>query len=77
MVLDILATRHPVALPPQAIRRRAAIEMDFTLEDADVIAALELLAGLGLVKSETDSLGSMKYWNATAAGVLAFERGVT
>lgn len=77
VILEILVVRHPAALPPQAIRRRAANELDFALEDADVAAGLAILEDLGYAKREPDALGSTHYWSATAAGVLAFERGAT
>lgn len=75
VVLEILADRHPAALPPPAIRRRAAPELDGPITDADLMSALEVLLGLGHVTREIDPMGSTVYWQATSAGVLAHERG--
>ena len=43
------------------------------LEDADIVAACELLIGLGEARKEVDPLGSTNYYGATPAGVLAHE----
>lgn len=75
IVLEVLANRHPLAFEPHSIRRRAEPELDFKITDDDVTVTLEFLRGLGLVKFETDGLGSSKHWQATSNGVLANERG--
>lgn len=76
VVLEILATRHPAALPARAIRRRAADEVDFLITDDHIKGALEFLKGMTppQVMSTRDDLGSSEYWNATSSGVLAYER---
>ena len=75
VVLETIALRHPTALSVNAIWRRVKAQLDFEITESDAEAALEFLRGLGLVKFETDGLGSAKYWQATSAGVLANERG--
>jgi hypothetical protein len=74
VALNVLASRHPTAWPVPGIRRRCETELAFTVTNEDVTAALELLQGLGFVAHETESLGSTKYWHATAEGVLHIER---
>lgn len=74
-VLAVTAVRHPAALTARQIRRRVAEEIDFQVAEQDVNAALEFLKSIGHVMCESDSLGSTKYWMATAGGVLAYERG--
>jgi hypothetical protein len=76
-VLGFLAGRQAVAHHPKTLRRRLndGHEADYT--DAEIEAALAFL-GLAeppLVRSIPDALGATKYYQATAAGVLAHERG--
>lgn len=73
-VLEMVALRHPTAQPGRAIRRVVAREVDFALDDEAVRAAAEFHVGLGNFSSEIDPLGSTKYYQATPAGVLAYER---
>lgn len=74
-VLEVVALRHPAALPTRAIRRHVAVEVGFTVSEEDVAGAAEFHVGLGNFKVEPDPLGSTKYYTATPAGVLASERG--
>lgn len=74
-VLEIVASRHPTALPVRAIRRHAANEVGFQIDDAATMAAAEFHVGLGNFTVAPDPLGSSKYYTATPQGVLAFERG--
>lgn len=75
--LEVLAARVGTALPLPGISRRISDDdmLDFTFEPGELRAALSLLAGLGHVGIERDSLGSTEYFTASASGVLAFERG--
>lgn len=72
--LEVLVSRHPTALSLAGIRRRLARELDFTCSDDELTGALVLLKDLGLVKAEPDPLGSLLYYRATGAGLLAVER---
>jgi hypothetical protein len=75
VVLECLVNRHPAALPVAGIVRRVKTEVDFGFDQDEVVSALELLEGKGLVKWQFDELGGGKWWSATAEGVLAVERG--
>lgn len=74
---EVLASRPGVALPLPGIRRR--IEqgslVDGKINDEELRAALAVLIGLGQVDVAHDKLGSTEHFKATAAGVMAFERG--
>lgn len=72
--LAALAIRAPAALALRQLFNAVKKEVDFLFEDADLTAALEYLAGLGLAKADVDDLGSTKYWSATTAGIQKFER---
>lgn len=76
-VREILVNASTVALAADMILRR--IErgklVDFTADTTDVMAALSFLTGLGHVKAEPATLGATLYYQATAEGVLAHERG--
>jgi hypothetical protein len=74
-VLECLAARHPAALNLDQIWKRAAKQLDFGFERLEVEPALAVLEDLKLVQVQQDSLGSTRYWSATAAGVLLIERG--
>lgn len=75
-VLEVLASRHPTALSEDAIARRIIAEqlVDFRFEQSTQRSALEFLRDKGMVKMQTDTLGSTAYWTATADGQLAYER---
>lgn len=72
-----LVAAQTVALNADMVMRRVqrARVIDFPFAVEDVTAALELLVGLNHAKSEPIELGATKYYQATAAGVLAHERG--
>lgn len=74
-VLEALSVRHPAALPAPSIRRRAAMQVDFPFSEGETESALVVLSDLGFVRSQYDSLGSVRYWSATAQGLLEIERG--
>ena len=73
--LAALAVRAPAALAPRQLVSAVKREVPFLFEEADLVAACEVLKGLGLAESVTDELGSTQYWRATANGVLHTERG--
>ncbi len=50
--------------------------IDFVAATADVEDALAVIVGLGQASSVHAPLGATLYYQATAAGVLAHERGV-
>ena len=68
-----LATRSTLALDAGSIQRGLARTFDFSL--AEVEAALVLLVGLNQVQVNPAALGSTKYYQITALGTLAEERG--
>ncbi len=76
-VREILVNASTVALAADMILRR--IErgklVDFTADTAAIEGALAFLVSHGQVKAEPAALGATLYYQATAAGVLAHERG--
>lgn len=74
---EVLASRPGIALPLPGIRRR--IEQgnltDAAFTNEELRAALAVLIGLGQVDVAFNQLGSTEHFQATAEGVLAFERG--
>ena len=76
-VREQLVAAKTVALDAEMIRRRVERSrlLDFGFTVADVEDALALLVGLGHASSMPVELGATKYYQATAAGVLAHERG--
>lgn len=76
--LHALAIRHPTALPAPAIRSRLVGDqiLDFPVDDKSLESALLFLENRKLLQFITDDMGTTRYWTATAAGVLADERGV-
>ena len=76
-VREQLAAASTVALTAAMIQRRVerARMIDFPFTEQDVTEALVLLIGLGQAKETPDPLGATKYYQVTAAGVLAQERG--
>lgn len=75
-VRDYLAARHQLAFEPATIRS-AVNRAGGDWSDTEVNGALVLLAGLTppQVKTVRDTLGATIYYQATADGVLARERG--
>jgi len=74
--LQALAIRAPAALAPRQLLNAVKKEVDFPFELADLEAALMLLGGFTppLALATADPLGSSRYWSATSAGVLQYER---
>lgn len=77
-VLAFLAERPRLAYSAQqvAMRLRQDRRLDGRIDDQDVSDAFEILAGKSLAKLVADPLGSTQYAQATADGVLAWERGM-
>ncbi len=76
LVLEILAVRQRAALPLHTVASHVRTARGLETPAADVEAALVLLAGYNppLVLAMFDPLGNTRYWQATTAGVLAYER---
>jgi hypothetical protein len=74
-VLGFLAARQALAHHPQTICRglNAGHRHDYAV--AEVLAALSFRLSAGHVQVVHPEGGSTKYYQATAAGVLAHERG--
>ena len=72
--LAFLAARPTLSFPAEAVTRGTRRDGAAHTEQ-DVREALELLVGLDLATASRDPLGSTYYYQATAAGVLAHERG--
>lgn len=72
--LAFLANRPAVSFSAEAVRRGINREGgDFTLQETR--EALELLTGLSFATAVPDKLGATLYYQASAAGVIQFERG--
>lgn len=69
VLYDRQRTAHPAA---SVLRHLRAAGYDADLEDAE--AALGFLANLGLVTCQPDPLGSTRYYQLNAEGILAHER---
>ena len=74
VILEILAHRHPAALAEHVIARQVRTELGRVMTAEAILSALAVLKGLNLVGMEPDPLGATSYWQATAAGVLQYER---
>ena len=74
--LEVLALRQEHKLDLAGIRRRIVNDklVDFLFDDPDLLRALTFLISAGFVTPSEDALGSAIYYQATAAGVLHFER---
>jgi hypothetical protein len=76
-VREQLVIAKTVALSADMLQRRVerARLLDFSFTTADVEDALAVIVGLEHAREEPHPLGATKYYRATAAGVLAHERG--
>jgi hypothetical protein len=72
-----LVAAQAVALDAAMLARRLARAraLDFTPPPEEVAAALSLLVGLGQATATPAPLGATLFYQATAAGILAHERG--
>ena len=78
-VREVLVAAGTVAFASDVIARRVARLqiLDFEFAPFDIEAALVFLAGMEPAQAmvHPHALGATKYYQATAAGVLAHERG--
>ena len=79
-VLDFLCSRQPIAYDPERMLARINKSrfLDFVPEPDECIAALTFLSNFTpepLIAIRRDGLGSTLFYQATSAGVLAWERG--
>jgi len=75
-VLETLASSYPVPRTEAALTRLAQRQVPAGVLETDVLAALHILKQLALAEFTFDTLGSTRWWTATAAGVLQIERSV-
>lgn len=76
-VREQLVAAQTVALTADMLMRRVqrARVIDFEFSVLDAHEAANFLVGLGYARESPTPLGATKYYQATAAGVLAHERG--
>lgn len=76
-VREQLVAAQLVSLSAEMLQRRVdrSRSLNFTATIQDVTAALALLESLGQAVASPAALGATKFYQATAAGVLAHERG--
>ena len=79
-VLDFLCARQAVAFEPETILERIIRSriLDFHPGPDEFTAALTFLENFSpapLINCKRDALGSSRFYQATSAGVLAWERG--
>ena len=76
-VREALVIAKTVALDAEMVSRRVERSrmLDFEFATADVEDALAVIVGLGQATAVPATLGATVYYQATAAGVLAHERG--
>lgn len=76
ILLKFLAERFRLAFSPDQIcgliTRRGMV--DFEIDVDDILQALVIVKGLGLVEEITEELGATKYYKITAKGVIENER---
>ncbi|HUB67456.1 MAG TPA: hypothetical protein VL981_08235 [Candidatus Methylacidiphilales bacterium] len=79
-ILDFLAARQSLSFPPETILERItrAGALDFAPEPDEFAAALTFLEDFTpepLIAHKMSALGASRFYRATSAGVLAWERG--
>jgi len=74
---EVLATRPGIALDLPGIRRRIDQDklVEFAYTNVELRGTMTLLLDLGQITLIHGTLGATEYFRATAAGMLAFERG--
>lgn len=74
---ELMVATSSVALTAEMIKRRLNLDrmLLFEFSDRDLLEALGLLKGLGQLSATPDGLGATLYYQITATGVLAHERG--
>lgn len=74
--LEYLAGRHPLTWTQkqiaQGLKMRGMVDFDFGQDDLG--SAIAVLIDKGLVRKTDDSLGSTAYFEATADGLIEWER---
>jgi hypothetical protein len=73
LVLAWLAQRCAVAYNSESVQRGVSREMPCTRPEVD--EALHFLFTMKLLNEIPNSMGSVRYFQANAAGILAYERG--
>ena len=73
LVLRFMAERAALSYNAASVQRGVGREMAHTQPEA--AEALELLLDLGWLKLVPNSLGAARYYQISAAGTLAYERG--
>jgi hypothetical protein len=75
-ILAYLSERHPIAFHQDAIRsfilRRQRVDFQFDADAAE--SAISLLLDMKLITPQTESLGTTKYYSASATGLIEAER---
>jgi hypothetical protein len=76
-VLGFLAPRQAVAIDLETLVHRVNRSglMDFVAVDQEIVSAVAFLLNLKFIEERRAMLGSSRFFQATSAGVLAFERG--
>lgn len=76
-VLEFLATRQSLSFEPAMIVDRVIKSglLDFEPEAGEVTAAIAFLEDLKFITHQKRTVGRTRFYQATSAGVLAFERG--
>ena len=77
-VMDVLGPRYPHALPAGTIMKHLERErlVDFAPGAEELTGALEFCREMTWVEEVRSPVGASSGWKATAAGVLAWERGI-
>jgi hypothetical protein len=75
-VLEYLAGRHPLTWSQKQISQGLKMRgmVDFAFGADDLASAIAVLTDKGLVRKTADGLGSTCYFEATADGLLEWER---
>ncbi|MEI6605142.1 MAG: hypothetical protein WCP35_07520 [Verrucomicrobiota bacterium] len=73
LCLRWLAERAALAFNSSSIHRGVARDLACTLPEAE--ASLALLLEIGWLKEIPNKLGAIRYYQVSAAGTLAYERG--
>lgn len=73
LVLAWMAQRCAVAYNSESVQRGVSREMPCTREEA--AEAMHFLFSMKLLDEIRNTMGSVRYFQANAAGILAYERG--
>lgn len=75
LALQYLSERPSLAMKLSAVRSGIKREHSLDFSDGELTDALAVLVGQGWATAEFPGILTTKQYQATAAGVLAFERG--